>query len=127
MKSIQEQQKNFQLKLLLLSSKIEQIQKRILLFDNTTDLSTQLSSNISSLQSNITILNLNVSKISEDINDIRQKQQRLNKWRLDIQDLVSSLNNTTSEEYLPTNSTYQHAVKKDSPPSVVGEQNGVNM
>lgn len=83
-------------RLMSLESKLKLIESNISAVDNLTLASTQLSETVTKVQGDITHITANLSDFKSLISQLNQSQQRLDEWRLLVQDHIGSLNETFS-------------------------------
>lgn len=83
-------------RLMSLESKLKLIEGNISTVDNLTIANTQLIEAVTKVQGDITHMSDNLSDFKALISQINQSQQRLDEWRLLVQDHIGSLNETSS-------------------------------
>ncbi|KAH9399476.1 Efcab14p [Tyrophagus putrescentiae] len=95
-KLAREGQASHDARLVTLESNIKLIEGNMSAVDNLTVANTQLSETVTKVQSDITRITANLSDFNALISQVNQSQQRLDEWRLLIQDRIASLNDTSS-------------------------------
>ena len=106
-KLAREQQVQHDTRLTSLESELMNLRKNCSLVNNLTESNSKLSDIITNLQSESARISSNLTELSALVEETNKSQQRLDDWRLLIQDQMSNICNCNSSQIK------SHSLKKD--------------
>lgn len=118
-KLAKEHQANNEKQMSQIEMRLHEIEGNLSWVKNHTELTEVLQKSVTDVMSELNSVNSNIANLSSSLTEINRSQERLDEWRLAVQDRILTLNESSARQLdIPTSSITKspklvHSFKKD--------------